>query len=213
MIAIEKTDTESRDGLLQEKFVAMLPSIVRCARVEFRNLSLESRQEAIQETIALAWVAIRRLADRGKLDVCFATVLATYSIRQVRSGRQAGSRLNSFDLLSRHAQRKHGFHVQRLVQIDDHDEEWKEVLLEDRKAGPAEIAATRLDFASWLRLLPRQRRRIALTLASGESTKAAATKFGVSAARISQLRLWLRESWLRFQGEFGVEEQPQLAVA
>jgi DNA-directed RNA polymerase specialized sigma24 family protein len=213
MIAIAQTKAEDRDEALQEKFMAMLPTIVRYARVAFRNLSLESRQEGIQETIALAWVALKRLADRGKLHVCFPTVLAGYSIKQVRAGRQAASRLNSCDVLSIYARRRRGFQVQRLDQIDLHDDEWKEVLLEDRKAGPAEIAASRIDVAAWLRLLPRRHRKIALTLATGESTKTAATKFGVSAARISQLRLWLRDNWLKFQGEVGMEEEPQLAVA
>jgi hypothetical protein len=43
--------------------------------------------------------------------------------------------------------------------------------------------------------------RIALRLASGESTSGAAALFGVTSARISQLRLWLRANWQRFQGE------------
>jgi hypothetical protein len=213
MIAIAKTETESRDEVLQEKFLAMLPTIVRYARVAFRNLSTESRQEAIQETITLAWVAFKRLADRGKLDVCFPTVLAGYSIRQVRAGRQVECRLNSCDVMSRYAKRKHGFQVLRLDQLDLHDDEWKEVLLEDRKAGPAEIAAMRLDFAAWLRRLPVRLRRIAKTLATGERTQAVARRFGVSAARVSQLRLRLRDNWLAFQGEDGTEEQSQLAVA
>jgi DNA-directed RNA polymerase specialized sigma24 family protein len=213
MIAITKKESESRAEALQEKFLAMLPIIVRCARVAFRNLAPESRQEAIQETTAIAWTGFRRLADRGKLDVCFPTILAMFCIRQVRAGRQVGSRLNGCDVMSRYAQRRNGFQLQRLDQIDAHDNEWKEILLEDRKVGPAEIAASRIDFASWLRLLPKQRRRIALVLAAGEPTKAAATKFGVSAARISQLRQRLMESWLRFQGEAGNVEQPQLAVA
>jgi hypothetical protein len=55
-----------------------------------------------------------------------------------------------------------------------------------------------------LRLLPR--RKIALTLASGETTSGAAKKRGVSAARISQVRLWLKQSWDAFQ-------EQQLAVA
>jgi hypothetical protein len=44
-----------------------------------------------------------------------------------------------------------------------------------------------------LGLLPSQRREIALTLAGGETTSGAAKMFGLSAARISQLRQWLKE--------------------
>jgi hypothetical protein len=51
-----------------------------------------------------------------------------------------------------------------------------------------------------------------LVLASGETTKGAAEKFGLSPARISQLREWLKKSWETFQGEveFG---GPQPAAA
>jgi hypothetical protein len=39
MIAFTKKETKSRDKDLQENFLAMLPIIVRCARVAFRNLA------------------------------------------------------------------------------------------------------------------------------------------------------------------------------
>jgi transposase-like protein len=60
-----------------------------------------------------------------------------------------------------------------------------------------------------LRLLPARLRKIALTLARGESTSEAAEKFGVTASRISQLRVWLKESWDGFQTE---AEQVQAAA-
>jgi hypothetical protein len=52
-------------------------------------------------------------------------------------------------------------------------------------------------------LLPRRLRRIAKTLATGETTGAVAKKFCVSAARISQIRSELAESWRKF-----IEEPP-----
>jgi hypothetical protein len=74
-------------------------------------------------------------------------------------------------------------------------------LLEDRRCGPAEIAAARLDIDAWLRSLPRRTRKIATTLAKGESTGKTARMFGLSDGRISQFRRELRESWMAFQGE------------
>ncbi len=52
-----------------------------------------------------------------------------------------------------------------------------------------------------------------MALAAGETTSAAAEMFGVSPARISQIRELLRKSWEAFQGgpEFGA--QPQLVAA
>ena len=62
------------------------------------------------------------------------------------------------------------------------------------------IAAWRIDFAEWLRRLTARLRKIALALAAGETTSAAAKMFGVTPARISQIRDLLRKSWDAFQG-------------
>ena len=67
--------------------------------------------------------------------------------------------------------------------------------------------------ARGLRRLTARLRRIALALASGETTKGAAELFGLSPARISQLREWLRKSWEAFQGEAEIGGRPQPAVA
>ena len=75
-------------------------------------------------------------------------------------------------------------------------------------AGPAETAIVRIDFSTWLQLLPRRLRKIATFLANGETTTAAAKRFRVSQGRISQIRKELFLAWHRFQGE-----EPTLAVA
>jgi transposase-like protein len=85
--------------------------------------------------------------------------------------------------------------------------------VEDKRATPADVAACRIDFAEWLRRLTARLRKIALALAAGETTSAAARMFGVTPARISQIRQWLKESWEAFQGEARVEAEPRLAVA
>jgi CO dehydrogenase/acetyl-CoA synthase epsilon subunit len=51
-----------------------------------------------------------------------------------------------------------------------------------------------------------------LTLAKGETTSETAKKFGVTPARVSQLRLWLKENWEGFQGE-AQAGQVQVAAA
>ena len=94
-----------------------------------------------------------------------------------------------------------GVIVERLDRFDEDAEEWREIVIEDRRAGPAEIAATRLDFAAWLRSLPAKLRKIAKVLATGETTTTVAKKFGVSAGRISQIRKELYLMWNRFVGE------------
>ena len=139
-----------------------------------------------------------RLVELGKQDVAYATPLAQYAIRQVRSGRRVGSKLNQRDVMSPANQR---VYIERLDQYDTADGNWKEVVVEDRHATPADTAAARLDLAQWFRSLPRRNRRIAKVLAYGESTAAAAKQFGISPARVSQLRQELRQSWQALQGE------------
>ena len=96
---------------------------------------------------------------------------------------------------------KKGIHVERLDQFDQETGEWREILVEDRQAGPAETAAARIDVTAWFRLLPTRSRRIAKALARGETTGDVAQMFNVTAARVSQLRRELHDSWQRFQGE------------
>ena len=186
-------------------FLRMLPAIRTQARFGFRNLRLEARAEAVQEVIANAFVAYRRLVELGHEDLAYPTPLAQYAIAQIREGRQIGNRLNVHDITSRYCQRRMGIRIDRLNRFDDRRQSWVELVLEDRNATPAEIAILRIDFRRWLALLPRRHRCIAQKLAIGETTKTVAQQYGVSAGRISQLRRELQEAWREFQGE--VEEE------
>src|SRR3972149_3760247 len=78
---------------------------------------------------------------------------------------------------------------------------WQQIVVEDRRAGPAEVACLRIDFADWLALQPKRNRQIAESLAVGDTPCEVARRFSLSQGRISQLRRALRESWNAFQGE------------
>lgn len=183
------------------KFLSLLPAIREQARFACRAEDPERRQEFIAEVIANCWVAFVRLVERGLIDVCYATPLAQFAIRQVHDGRRVGAKSNVRDVSSSHAQQAKGFVLARLDRYDAENDEWREILIEDRHAGPAETAAARLDIGQWFATLPRKKRRIARTLATGEATKTAARKFRVSAGRISQLRREFENSWQAYQGE------------
>ncbi len=133
--------------------------------------------------------------------MAYRSALARFAVAQVRVGRKVGNRRNSRDVMSGYAQYTKGFRVERLHRNQPVGKGWQEMLIEDKRATPAEIAACRIDFSDWLRLLTRRYRKIALTLAAGETTQATAKKFGLCSARISQIRQLLKESWERFQGE------------
>jgi hypothetical protein len=188
----------SSDTAKHDKFLAMLPAIREQARLAFRAYSPEAKEELIAEVVANAFCAYERLVARGKQDVAHPTPLAWYAIKQVRSGRRVGGRLSGRDIMS---PANHRVTVEQLDQFDQQDGEWREALVEDKHAGPADTAAARIDVAAWLRSLGRKNGRIAKLLASGEGTGAVARKFGLSPGRISQLRTELQQSWLAMQGE------------
>ena len=142
-----------------------------------------------------------KLVERNLQDVVYATPLAQFAIRQVVSGRKVGGKLNKNDITSEYAQRMKQITVERLTRYNKRKCLWLEMLVEDRKAGPAETAAARIDFGDWLRTLGGRRRRIAETLAKGETTSVTAAKFRVSQSRISQLRRELHDDWERFHRE------------
>ena len=182
-------------------FMGMLPKICRYARHAFRHLSPECREESVQDVVCNALVAFSRLADHGKIELAYPTVLARYGIVQHRCGRRVGTRLNILDITSPYCRANKGVVVGRLDRYDANEEAWREILIEDRHAGPAEIATSRIDFAGWLKTLSRRDRKLALKLATGENTGKVAKLFKVSAGRISQIRRELMESWRTFVGE------------
>ena len=202
MIALLKDGrTDEQQELVHERFLAMLPQIRRQALVAFRDRGAEARHELAAEVVANAFCAYTRLVRRGKHDLAYPTPLARFAIAQVRDGRRVGGRQKATDILSPSASSLHGFTVERFDQKDPQTGSWNEQLVEDRRAGPAQTAAARLDLADWFRTLPKRNRKIAMALSVGEATSVVAQQFGLSAGRVSQLRGWLRAHWERFQGD------------
>ena len=108
------------------------------------------------------------MAELGKLDLAYATVLARYGVAQVKDGRMTGGHLNCKDVLSPYCQRLKNVSVQRLDRYDKEEDAWAEAVVEDtRTATVFEIVAFRYDFKEWLRSLNRRDRRIAQLLAVG----------------------------------------------
>ena len=191
------------------QFLGMLPQILKHARFAFRCLKPEARAEAVQNVCANACQAYARLVQLGKTDVAYPAALARYGVRWTRDNRITGGHLNVLDILSKYCQTRKDLTVERLDRHDKDDENaWCEVLVEDRRAGPAETACVRLDFESWLKSLPVRHRKIAQHLSMGNKIIDTARKFRVTPGRISQLRKELAANWQRFTGD-----EPGAAVA
>ena len=131
----------------------MLPTIEKQASIAFRDLDADACEEAVQEVVCNAMQAYCRLVELNKTSIAYPTALAKYGIAQTRTGRKVGNKLNARDVLSRYAQRKQGFQVNRLDRFDHEEQSWREICVEDKHAGPDLVAATKIDFAAWLRSL------------------------------------------------------------
>jgi hypothetical protein len=187
----------------------MMPAIRQHARIAFRHLGPEAREEAVEEVVCNACAAVAHLAELDKLDLAYASVLARYGVAQVRDGRKIGGHLNCKDISSRYCQRLKGVVVERLDHFDEEENAWAEAVVEDtRTASVSEIVAFRCDFTDWLANLSRRDRRIAESLAIGNRTSDVAKRFMVSAGRVSQLRRELAESWRTFVGEVPGAAEP-----
>jgi hypothetical protein len=210
MIArVQRPKSHRTTSARHAEFLAMLPAIRHSAQVAFRKLPPELRLDLIAEVVANSYVAFAR----GHADRASASPLARYAIAQVRVGRRVGNHLRIRDVLSQYAQFRKQFVVERLDVLQEDEGEWTQLVVEDRRAGPAEIAACRIDFADWLRRLTARLRRIALALATGETTAAVAKMIGVSPARISQIRELLKRSWEEFHSGREIGAQPQPVAA
>ena len=168
MIALLRTSSEETQ-LVQQRFLTMLPRIRRQALAAFRSLRSEARDEFVQEVIALAYSAFVRLVRRDKIGLAFPTMLARYAIRQVRAGRRVGCRQNVNDIMAPDSRRTQRPMIQRLEAYHERTGELNQLLFEDRRAGPAETAAVRLDLTAWFNKLSPRNRRIARAARHGRA--------------------------------------------
>ena len=153
MIAIPKKPQTELTRQHHQQFLAILPRITRVARQAFSDLDPEAKEEATAEVIAAAFIMFVGLVRDGREALAYPTVLAAYGVRRVRTGRQAATPQNVRDVSSMFCQINKGVKVERLDRFDCDDGGWMEVLVEDRHAGPADVAASRIDVGNWMSTL------------------------------------------------------------
>jgi len=198
-------------------FLALAPVVERHARVAFRALGGEAREEAVAEAVAAAFAAHVALKARGRDPAAFPSMLATYSVLRVKDGRHVGGRRSSRDVLSRKAQQRRGFRVEPLpapprpaferpyarARGQRKQGALEECLRDNRQTPVPDQVAFRIDFIAFLGALADRDRRMALALAEGHAAKQVARRFGLTPGRVTQLRQRWRRQWLAFQGEAG----------
>jgi hypothetical protein len=185
---------------LQALFLSILPRIELHARIYFRHVRCQHRREDyVAEAVALAWAWCLRLVHGGKDPRAFPSALATFAARAAGSGRRVCGQERAKDVLSPVAQVRHGFLVRRLSDRDTLGcHPLSDALADNTRTPPDEQVAFRIDFPAWLAVLGDRDRRIAETLMLGDRTADVAAQFGLSPARVSQLRRAFHDDWERF---------------
>jgi hypothetical protein len=206
---------------LHTRFQTFLPKIETHGRIYFRHLKGHKKEEVLQEMRALAWLWFVRLARRGKDAADFLVTFTRFLARAVSSGRRIIGQEKAKDPMSPLTQKRHGFTVESLPSSDrvsfadlystvggqrEHDA--MEERLQDNTATPVpEQAAFRIDWPAWMKTRTQRDRRIIKDLMAGERTFDVSRKFGMSPARVSQLRSEFRDDWESFCALPETEEQ------
>jgi hypothetical protein len=190
--------------VLHTQFLALLPHIEHYGSYHLRHVRCPHRkEEALQEMRGLAWVWLLRLASQGKDPTAFPTVFAAFAARRVRSDRLVCGREKAKDVLSPRARRLHGFGVEEL---------YEEALSDNTCTPPPDQVAFRCDFAAWRKTRTARDQNIMDDLMVGERPGHVANKYGVSRARISQLRREFAADWERFCTDDAQEQRECLAT-
>jgi hypothetical protein len=160
------------------------------------------KQELLAEMAAMTWRWFVRLVRRGKDVLKFVGRLAVYAARAISSGRRVCGRERARDAMSASTQRNRGFAVGGLPEVGTLLRgPLADALLDNTVSPVLDQVAFRLDFPAWRRTRTERDRRIIDSMMVGESTARLARLFGVSAARISQLRREFHADWHSFCGE------------
>jgi hypothetical protein len=187
---------------LHAAFLSIVPRIELHGRVCFRAKSWHDQQEAVAEMVALCWKWFVRLAECGKDATHFPSVLATFAARAVYNGRRLAGSCKAKDAMSPVAQRRHGVTIGRLPDVSTlNGNPLSEALHDNTRSPVPEQVAFRLDFPGWLSSLGTRNRSIAQDMAQGHRTGELADAYGLSPARVSQLRREFHWDWQAFCGD------------
>lgn len=207
---------------LHSQFLALLPKIELHGQIVFRHLAPPKKDEVLQEMRALAWKWFLRLSHRGKDAAALINSFNTYLAKAIRCGRRITGQEKAKDVMSERTQRRHGFQVKQLpsmrasieqlygdVQGQQAHDAFEERLKENTVTPVPEQAAFRIDWPAWMSTRPERDRKIIRELVEGQQGKDVGRKFGLSPARVSQLRRAFKEDWERFGND---AEEPAMVA-
>jgi hypothetical protein len=205
-------------AVLHVRFLALVPRIETHAWIFFRGIRCPvTREDRVQECVALGWKWFLRLAEQGKDVFAFPMAFSALVARAVKCGRRLCGQERSRDVLSLLAQQRNGFCVGSLptsirrphenLYAEPHGQAlldaFEERLRDNTQTPVADQVAFRIDFPVWRCTRSERDRRVIDALLAGGRTKDVSRMFGLSPGRVSQLRRDFLEDWRRFTDEAG----------
>lgn len=202
----DRSDARLVDGdpaALQNAFFAAFPRITRHAQIYFRDVKCDqTRDDAVAETVALAWKWFILLVRRGRRPENFISAIASYAARAAKSGRRLCGQAKANDAHSRQTHIRRGFTLVSILEYSALSGNPLGEALQDNTATPIpDQVSFRLDFPAWLATRSKRDRRLIGVLIGGERCQDAARRFHVSPARVAQLRGEYLDDWRSFCGE------------
>jgi DNA-directed RNA polymerase specialized sigma24 family protein len=200
----------------QTLFFASLPRIARHARFHFRHLKRgHEHDDTVAEAVALAWKWFVRLVQQGRHPEEFISAIASYAARAVKSGRRLCGQEKANDVFSRSTQSRRAFLISGFPEFSTLTGHALDEALHDNTATPVpDQVSFRMDFPAWLATRSVRDRELIGELIAGEQAKDAARRFGISAARVTQLRRDYLEDWRSFCDEpVPFDPNPALTVS
>ncbi len=196
---LESTDLAD----IQQSFADAYPRIEGLASAQHCRLRGERKEEAVAETVAIAWSEYRKLALAGRDVVKLLGRIIEFAAMRVRCGRGLTNPEPIRDVMSSRTRFRHRYSIASMP-LSDREDANPEILDAMRGEGsPADQAVVNVDFEEWLETLDDRRREIAEKLASGLNTVDVGRQRGVTRAAIHWVRKDLIASWDEFHAGDG----------
>jgi hypothetical protein len=171
------------------RFERRFPEFQVKAKAYFADCKPEAKDEAVANSLFLAWHHFASLVEQGRANDALLTSTFWFAMRQTRCGRMMRVvRASKSRELWDHV-RRGGHAIVTGLDLD--------AFIGKRNTIP-DAVAFKVDTADWLASLTDRQGRRAIDLAEGHSTSECARRWGVSAAAVPLYRRQLNESYERF---------------
>jgi DNA-directed RNA polymerase specialized sigma24 family protein len=165
-----------------------LADMRRFASHRFYYLDPEKREEAVQNTLALAWKSFHKLSRQGRANAGILKSVVHYAVRKTQCKQVAQDKARAKDALDYRDRSRVKF-------------EWTDLNgLVGRNTPILDQVSFRMDIPAFLGTLKPRHRLLACELAAGMTTVEAAERHGLTPSGISQFRRRFRRRFDEFFG-------------